>query len=79
MKPKGRLEVSDQTESVSINKRPGPKPKAKIDVEALQKRVEGLEQLVLRMAHNSGTSRGVILKSGLTPWEPEKADMHKYK
>ena len=65
--------------SLSTEKaKPGPKPKAKIDVEALQLRVEQLEQLVLRMAHNSGTSRGVIVKAGLTPWEPTRADMSKH-
>lgn len=67
------------TASLSIEKaKPGPKPKAKIDVEALQARVHNLEQLVLRMAHNSGTSRGIIVKAGLEPWEPGKADMSKH-
>ena len=67
------------TASSSIEKaKPGPKPKPKLDVEALLDRVHNLEQLVLRMAHNSGTSRGVIVKAGLTPWEPSKADMSKH-
>lgn len=40
-------------------------------------RIEALEQLVVRMAHNSGTSHSVIIKAGLKPYNPTKDDMSK--
>lgn len=60
-------------------KKPGPKPKAKVDVEALEARVHNLEQLVIRLCHNSGTSHSIIMKAGLTPYSPTKNDMTKFK
>ncbi len=61
------------------NKKPGPKAKPKIDVEALEARVNNLEQLLVRMAHQSGTSHQLIIKAGLEPYQPTKNDMSKFK
>ena len=59
--------------------KPGPKAKPKVDVEALQDRVYNLEQLITRMAHQSGTSHSILLKAGLEPYIPTKGDMSKFK
>ena len=74
----------DQTQDTSspINpekKRPGPAPKPKIDVEALLARVHNLEELIIRMAHQSGTAHAIIKKAGLTPYHPTQGDMQKFR
>jgi len=72
----------DQSLSTNEEKpkaKPGPKAKPKIDVEALEARVHNLEQLIIRMAHQSGTSHQFLIKAGLTPYSPTKADMTKFK
>lgn len=58
-------------------KKPGPKPKAD-PVAQLQIRVHNLEQLIIRMAHNSGTAHAVLIKAGLEPYEPTAGDMNKF-
>jgi len=59
--------------------KPGPKAKPKVDVEALESRIHNLEQLIVRMAHQSGTSHQILIKAGLTPYSPTKGDMSKFK
>ena len=59
--------------------KPGPKPKAKVDVEALEARMYNLELLVIRMAHQSGTAHAVIKAAGLEPYTPTRNDMTKFK
>jgi hypothetical protein len=62
--------------SLSTDNKKGPKPKASAEsVEQLHERIANLESLVLRMAHNSGTSHSIILKAGLKPFRPGKEDM----
>ena len=57
----------------------GPKPKADAaEVEKLIERMTKLEELVIRMCHNSGTAHSLILKAGLEPYSPSKAEMTKY-
>ena len=60
-------------------KKPGPQAKPKIDVSALQDRIHNLELLIVRMAHQSGTSHLLIKKAGLAPYSPTKNDMSKFK
>ncbi len=61
------------------NKKPGPKAKPKVNTEALEARVHNLEQLITRMAHQSGTSHQILIKAGLEPYQPTKNDMSKFK
>ena len=67
------------TSSSTEKPKPGPKPKAKVDIEALEARIHNLEQLIIRMAHQSGTSHQILIKAGLTPYSPTKNDMTKFK
>ena len=60
-------------------KKPGPQAKPKIDVEALLARVHNLEELIIRMAHQSGTAHAIIKKAGLTPYHPTQGDMSRFK
>ena len=60
-------------------KKPGPAPKPKVDTQALERRIHNLEELLTRMAHQSGTSHQLIIKAGLTPYKPTKNDMTKFK
>lgn len=77
----------DQTQEASssispeaeIKSKPGPKAKPKIDVEALLARVHNLEELIIRMAHQSGTAHAIIKKAGLTPYHPTQGDMSRFK
>jgi len=71
------MEASSSNEV--IKKKPGPQAKPKIDVEALEARVHNLEELLTRMAHQSGTSHQLLIKAGLTPYQPTKNDMSKFK
>jgi len=58
---------------------PKVNPKPEVNVEQLQDRVHNLEQLIIRMAHNSGTSLALIKAAGLTPYVPTQDDMTKFK
>jgi hypothetical protein len=62
-----------------VKKKPGPTPKPKVDINALEARVHNLEELVSRMAHQSGVSHAILIKAGLTPYTPTKNDMTKFK
>ena len=69
-----------------VKAKPGPKPKAQvnveqlqINVEQLQDRVHNLEQLIVRTCHQQGISHQLITKAGLTPYMPTKGDMSKFK
>ena len=42
-------------------------------------RLHNLEELVTRMAHQSGVSHTLIVKAGLEPYKPTKDDMSKFK
>jgi hypothetical protein len=59
--------------------KPGPKAAPKIDVKALEARIHNLEQLITRMAHQSGTAHQLLIKAGLQPYTPSKNDMSKFK
>jgi len=48
------------------------------DANQLLTRINQLEKLVLRMAHNSGTAHAIIRQSDLVPFNPLKADMSKF-
>ena len=75
------MEQTQETSS-SISperKKPGPQAKPKIDVEALLARVHNLEELIIRMAHQSGTAHAIIKKAGLTPYHPTQGDMSRFK
>ena len=71
-----------QEASSSINperKKPGPQARPKIDVGVLQDRIHNLEELIIRMAHQSGTAHALLKKAGLTPYSPTQGDMSKFK
>ena len=71
------------TETSKEKKKPGPaKGQAKQienNLKSLTTRIESLEALVLRMAHQSGTSHAIIRESGLAPFNPQHKDMTKFK
>lgn len=71
------MEPLSSTET--IKKKPGPAPKPKLDTESLLARVHNLEELVIRMAHQSGVSHIIIKKAGLEPYSPIAGDMGKFK
>ncbi len=64
-----------QEASSSINETPKPK----VDVEALQSRIHNLEELIVRMAHQSGVAHTLLKKAGLEPYTPTKGDMSRFK
>jgi hypothetical protein len=72
------MDTSSSNE-VPEKKKPGPAPKPKVDVGTLQNRIHNLEELIIRMAHQSGTSHQLLIKAGLTPYQPTKNDMSKFK
>jgi len=75
------MEQSSLTEQ-ETKKRPGPAPKPKVDIEEfkkLQAEVHNLQELITRMAHQSGTSHQLLMKAGLEPYQPTKNDMSKFK
>lgn len=45
---------------------------------ALEARVSNLEQLIVRMAHQSGTAHQLLLNAGLEPYQPTRNDMSKF-
>lgn len=63
----------------TVKAKPGPKAAPKIDTKQLEARVHNLEQLIIRMAHQSGTSHQIIIQAGLTPYQPSRDDMTKFK
>ena len=62
-----------------VRKKPGPAAKPKIDVEDLLRRIDNLEELIIRMAHNSGVSHILLKKAGLSPYVATKNDMQKFR
>lgn len=70
--------MTDQVEEIP-KARPGPKPKAQINVEQLQDRVHNLEQLIIRMGHQMGVSHQILKGAGLEPYMPTQGDMSKFK
>ena len=73
------METQTEATQSSIKQKPGPKAKPKIEPQALLDRIEALERIIIRMAHNSGTSHSILIKNGLEPYSPTKGDMGKYK
>ena len=73
------MEQSSLTEQETTKKKPGPAPKPKVDVAQLEARIHNLEELITRMAHQSGTSHQLLMKAGLEPYQPTKNDMTKFK
>jgi len=74
------MEQQDITQQETENKTKKVSPKkAQYDAEALLRRIDALEKVVIRMAHNSGTSHQVLIQNGLTPYTPNKNDMTKFK
>ncbi len=69
----------EQSSLTETKKKPGPAPKPKVDLKALESRIHNLEELITRMAHQSGTSHALLIKAGLTPYQPTKNDMQKFK
>jgi len=69
----------DESSSIEQPKKPGPKPAPKVDVSKLEARIHNLEQLIIRMAHQSGTSHSILIKAGLEPYQPTQGDMSKFK
>jgi hypothetical protein len=59
-------------------KKPGPKPKARIEPEALQARIDQLEKIIIKLAHFTGTNR-ILIENGIEPWSPDKASMNKFR
>jgi hypothetical protein len=70
---------SSNSESVIEKSKPGPKAKPKQDLNQLEARIHNLEQLIIRMAHQSGTSHTILIKAGLQPYTPNKEDMTRFK
>jgi hypothetical protein len=68
------IQLDTNIEPIVKNK-PGPKakPQGPDPVEALQDRVDSLEGLVIRMAHQMGLSHTIILDHDLKPFDPRKA------
>ena len=68
------------SEPIEIPKaKPGPKPKAQVNVTELEARVHNLEQLIIRTCHQQGISHQLITNAGLTPYQPTKGDMSRFK
>jgi len=74
--------VIETIQEPTQRKKPGPPAKPKVDmshIDQANKRIEALESVVIRMAHNSGTAHAILKAAGLEPYNPTKADMSKYK
>ena len=75
--------IEPQAEATQEKKKPGPAKgqgkKIESDLKSLTTRLANLEALVLRMAHQSGTSHAIIRESGLAPFNPQHKDMNKFK
>ena len=78
-------QTSLSTNEQETKAKPGPKAKPKTppfdyqEFLVLEARIHNLEQLIVRMAHQSGTSHQILLKAGLTPFTPSRNDMTKFK
>jgi hypothetical protein len=73
--------VIETTQEPTQKKKPGPPARPKVDmkhIDQLNKRIEALESVVIRMAHNSGTAHAILKKAGLEPYNPSKADMSRF-
>ena len=58
-------------------KKPGPKPKAQVDVHALESRIKTLEAVISRLAVMTGQGN-MLIEYGLERWTPNKIHMNKY-
>jgi len=47
-------------------------------VVVLSDRVHNLEQLIARMAHNSGVSNRILIEHSIEPYQIKKSDIGKY-
>ena len=68
----------EQEQLATTPKKPGPKPKAKIDVEALQERIDKLETFIIELGTHTGYS-SVLRKHGYDTYKPTKQDMTRFK
>jgi len=62
------MENNESLSPTSEKKRPGPKPKEKIDVEALQEQVNRLQALIIEMGTHTGQAN-VIRSHGFPGFE----------
>lgn len=79
LEKRGITPVDTPILSSTEKSKPGPKAKPKVDLEALQDKIHNLEELVIRMAHQSGVSHVIIKKAGLEPYSPVAGDMGKFR
>lgn len=60
-------------------KSPGPKPKvSKEEFDALLAKVDALETVLARMAHNSGVPNSLFIENGLEHYTLQPKDLKKY-
>ncbi len=65
-------------ENVSnMKNKPGPKPKAKVDVDALQEELTTLKAAFSRLAVMTGHGN-MLIEYGIERWTPGKKQMNKY-
>lgn len=72
-------ELLSTTSTDQEPKKRGRPPKSVENVDQLIDRVHNLELLLVRMAHQSGLSHGLIRQAGLEPYSPSSADMSKFR
>ena len=70
------------TDELTIEKKkPGPQPKPKIefeDFQALVAKVNALEKVLAKVAHNAGNPNSLMTDNGLTPHNLQASDLRKY-
>jgi len=74
-------ELATQLEEVQealFNLNAEPEPRATVIPEGLEAKLQGLANVVVRMAHNTGTAHGLLKQNGLEPYCPNKKDMSKF-
>ena len=57
----------------------GPKPKANLEeFEALKRKVDALELVIAKMAHNAGIPNSLFIENNLQHYKLEQKDLRKY-